>query len=317
MIQLYGLRMSNYYSLAKALLIEKGLAFEEVKAPPTQKEDNLARSPMGRMPSIGVDGLYLSETLAIAAYLERLQPEPVLIPSDPFAAGKVIELACHIKLDVELVARRCLGEAFFGQTVSDEVKASTEADLDKGMKALDRIFIGAPYARGRRDEPCGLLHLLQLRLGQRRRPEDLQPRPARRPRPDQGRDGPHGGASERRPGGGGKGRLTLNSAGRLRNHLGREGGKHLPQLRAPVSGADAVVLLQTGAVEQGVPWAGRRGGVFRGGDGDELRRSTPALPLGQPGKDGGGEAVPSGRGFGCEVIDAEARRGGHAFEDAP
>ncbi len=148
MIQLYGLRMSNYYSLTKSLLIEKGLAFEEVKAPPTQKEDNLARSPMGRMPAIGVDGHYLSETLAIAGYLERLQPEPVLIPADPFAAGKVLELACHIKLDVELVARRCLGEAFFGQTVSDETKANTEADLDKGMKALDRLFIGAPYAAG-------------------------------------------------------------------------------------------------------------------------------------------------------------------------
>lgn len=148
MIQLYGLRMSNYYSLTKALLIEKGLAFEEVKAPPTQEEANLARSPMGRMPSIEVDGRYLSETLAIAAYLERLQPEPVLIPSDPFAAGKVIELACHIKLDVELVARRCLGAAFFGQTVSDEIKAATDADLDKGMKALDRIFVGTPYAAG-------------------------------------------------------------------------------------------------------------------------------------------------------------------------
>ena len=47
MIKLYGLRMSNYYSLVKAVLIEKGLDFEEVKAPPTQKEDNLARSPMG------------------------------------------------------------------------------------------------------------------------------------------------------------------------------------------------------------------------------------------------------------------------------
>ena len=31
MIQLYGLRMSNYYSLVKAVLIEKGLDFEEVK----------------------------------------------------------------------------------------------------------------------------------------------------------------------------------------------------------------------------------------------------------------------------------------------
>ena len=148
MIQLYGLRMSNYYSCVKALLIEKGVEFEEIKAPPTQKEDNLARTPMGKMPSIGVDGRYMSESLAIAAYLDRLQPEPALLPADPFAAGKVMELVCHIKLDVELVARRCLPEAFFGGQVSDETKESTKSDLAKGMASLDRIFVGDPYAAG-------------------------------------------------------------------------------------------------------------------------------------------------------------------------
>ena len=148
MIKLYGLTMSNYYSLIKALLIEKGLEFEEVKAPPTQDEDNLARSPMGKMPSIGVDGGYMSESLAIATYLERLQPQPALLPPDPFTAGKVMELTCHIKLDVELVARRCLPEAFFGQTVSEETKAATEQDLKRGMRAVDRLLVCEPYAAG-------------------------------------------------------------------------------------------------------------------------------------------------------------------------
>lgn len=148
MIQLYGLRLSNYYSLIKALLIEKGLEYEEVKAPPTQDEDNLSRSPMGKMPSIGVDGAYLSESLAIATYLDQLQPEPALMPADPLQAAKVMELICHMKLDVELVARRCLPEAFFGGKVSDEVKEATKADLEKGMAAVDRIFVGAPYAAG-------------------------------------------------------------------------------------------------------------------------------------------------------------------------
>lgn len=148
MIQLYGLKMSNYYSLTKALLIEKGLEFEEVKAPPTQEEDNLARTPMGKMPSIGVDGQYMSESLAIATYLERLQPEPALLPADPFQAGKVVELVCHIKLDVELVARRCLPEAFFGQTVTDETKATTEKDLKRGMQAVRRLIVCDPYAAG-------------------------------------------------------------------------------------------------------------------------------------------------------------------------
>ena len=148
MIKLYGLKMSNYYSLTKALLIEKGLEFEEVKAPPTQKEDNLARSPMGKMPSIEVDGQYMSESLAIALYLEKLSPENPMFPADPFQAGKVMELICHIKLDTELVARRCIAEAFFGGKVSDETKESTDKDLHRGMRAVDQLMVCAPYAAG-------------------------------------------------------------------------------------------------------------------------------------------------------------------------
>ena len=148
MIKLYGLRMSNYYSLTKALLIEKGLDFEEVKAPPSQDEDYLARSPMGKMPSIEVDGRFLSESLAIFHYLENLAPEPALLPADPFEAAKVMELCCHLKLDIELVARRCLPEALFNKPVSDETKKQVKADLAKGVKAVDRLLVAAPFAAG-------------------------------------------------------------------------------------------------------------------------------------------------------------------------
>ena len=149
MIKLYGLRMSNYYSLTKALLIEKGLEFEEVKAPPSQDDDYLARSPMGKMPSIEVDGRYMSESLAIFTYLEKLQPEPALLPSDPFEAGKAMELACHIKLDVELVDRRCLPELLFGKPVSEETKKEVRRDLAKGMKAVELLLVADPHAAGK------------------------------------------------------------------------------------------------------------------------------------------------------------------------
>lgn len=148
MIKLYGLRMSNYYSLTKALLLEKGLEFEEVKAPPSQDEAYLERSPMGKMPSIEVDGRFMSESLAIFTYLERLQPEPALLPSDPWAAGKVMELVCHIKLDIELVARRCLPELLFNKPVSEETKEQVRADLAKGIKAVSRLCVCDPYAAG-------------------------------------------------------------------------------------------------------------------------------------------------------------------------
>jgi len=140
--------MSNYYGLTKALMIEKGVDFEEVKAPPTQEEDNLQRSPMGKMPSIEVDGQFMSESLAIFTYLERLKPEPAMLPSDPFAAGKAIELVSHVKLDIELVARRFLPEVLFGKPVSDETKKHVEYDLKKGMKAVARLYVCDPYAMG-------------------------------------------------------------------------------------------------------------------------------------------------------------------------
>lgn len=148
MIKLYGLKLSNYYSLIKAVLIEKGLEFEEVKSAPSQDEESLKRSPMGKMPSIEVDGQYMSESLAIFIYLERLRPEPALLPSDPFAAGKAIELSSHLKLDIELVARRCLPEVLFGKPVSDETKAEVRADLAKGMNAVERLYVCKPYALG-------------------------------------------------------------------------------------------------------------------------------------------------------------------------
>jgi glutathione S-transferase len=147
MIKLYGLRMSNYYSLTKALLIEKGLDFEEVNAPPTQESDNLARTPMGKMPSIEVNGRFMSESLAIFNYLERLQPEPALLPKDPFASGKTLELACHIKLDVELVARRFLPEVLFKKPVSDETKKKSPRISKRAWQPSNESPFTSPISR--------------------------------------------------------------------------------------------------------------------------------------------------------------------------
>lgn len=148
MIKLYGLKMSNYYSLTKALLIEKGAEFEEVKAPPSQDESYLARSPMGKMPSIEVDGRFLSESFAIFHYLENTHPEPALLSSDPFEAAKQLEIAYHVKLDIELVARRCLPELLFNKPVSDETKSEVRDDLAKGIQAVTRLLRCDPYAAG-------------------------------------------------------------------------------------------------------------------------------------------------------------------------
>ncbi|TNF86490.1 MAG: glutathione S-transferase family protein [Gammaproteobacteria bacterium] len=148
MLKLHGMSRSNYYNLAKACLAFKGISFEEVKAVPSQEEDYLAKSPMGKVPCIETDQGFVSETLAIAEYLDAIQPEKPLLPSEPFARAKTLELIRHIELDIELVARRVLPAAFFGATASDELKETTKKDLDRGVKAVSRLFVCDPYASG-------------------------------------------------------------------------------------------------------------------------------------------------------------------------
>ena len=76
MVKLYGFPVSNYYNMVKFSLMEKGLDFEEVMTKPSQEADYKGKSPMGKVPCIEVDGRFLSESLAIAAYLETIQPDP-------------------------------------------------------------------------------------------------------------------------------------------------------------------------------------------------------------------------------------------------
>ena len=148
MIKLHGVKGSNYYSLTKACFLEKAMPFEDVTAPPSQEEDYLVKSPMGKVPCIETEDGFISETFAIADYLDQIQPERPLLPANPYARAKAIELCRHLELDVELVARRCLPAALFGATVSDEVKANTEKDLKRGMKAVSRLLVCDPYVAG-------------------------------------------------------------------------------------------------------------------------------------------------------------------------
>ena len=158
MFKLYGLRMSNYYSLTKALLIEKGFDFEEIKAPPSQKADYLERSPMGKMPSLELDGVHLSESMAIFHFLEAQRPG--LMPADPMAAAKVVELVLHLMLNVELVARRCLPELLFNQPVSDETKEEVARDLEKGYPRRAAALLLEHLPSGRSAHGGGFLPLL-------------------------------------------------------------------------------------------------------------------------------------------------------------
>ena len=150
MLKLYGFRISNYHNKVRLALLEKGIAHEEdPNCRPSQKEDWLARSPMGKVPILEVDGAILSESAVICEYLEDAFPQKPLLPKDPIARARVRELVAHMELHVELVARRLYGAVFFGGKASDETREQVQKDLARGIRTLQRLAKFDPFIAGR------------------------------------------------------------------------------------------------------------------------------------------------------------------------
>lgn len=150
MLKLSGFHVSNYHNKVRLALLEKGIAFEEdANCRPSQKDEWLARSPLGKVPVIEVDGTALAESQAICEYLEDAYPQVPLYPKDPLARAKVRELIAVIELHMELVARRLYGALYFGGQVSEETKKEVERDLAKGVRAFSKLVKFDPYIAGK------------------------------------------------------------------------------------------------------------------------------------------------------------------------
>lgn len=148
MFKLYGFPVSNYYNMVKLTLLEKGFEFEEVMTRPSQEGDFLNISPMGKIPCLEVKEGPLSETSVIFDFLEDLSSDVPLYPTDTYQRAKVRELTKSIELYLELVTRQLLGAVFFGAPADEQLNEKVNAELDKGVAALNRILIFSPFAAG-------------------------------------------------------------------------------------------------------------------------------------------------------------------------
>lgn len=151
MLKLCGFHISNYHNKVRIALLEKGVEFEEdATCAPKQTEEHLARSPMGKVPFLELDGgRRLSESQAICEYLEDAYPQRPLLPRDPFERAKVRELITYVELHLELVARRLYGPLFFKRgSVSEETGQAVQKDLAKGVRGFKALAKFDPFIAG-------------------------------------------------------------------------------------------------------------------------------------------------------------------------
>ena len=150
MIRLCGFRISNYHNKVRIALLEKGIAFEEDdNVKPSQNGDYLARSPMGKVPYLEVNGTLLRESAVILEYLEDAFPQKPLLPKDPLERARVRELVTFIELHMELVVRPMYGGLAGGMPVSEERRLRVEKDIAKGVRALKAVAKFDPYIAGK------------------------------------------------------------------------------------------------------------------------------------------------------------------------
>jgi len=150
MIKLCGVHLSNYHNKVRIALLEKGIAFDEdAHCRPSQDDAWTARSPMGKVPILEVDGVALTESQVICEYLEEAYPDKPLYPKDLIARARVRELITHIEWHMEIVARRLYPEAFFGGKVSDGAKEAVRKELARGLRTLKALAKFDPYIAGK------------------------------------------------------------------------------------------------------------------------------------------------------------------------
>lgn len=103
-LQLHGFFNSSASYRVRIALNLKGLAWEHVgvnlRTGEQHTDEFRALNVVGLVPTLQIDGQSLSQSLAIIDRLDRLRPEPRLVPLDGPDRDKVLDLSYQIACDI-------------------------------------------------------------------------------------------------------------------------------------------------------------------------------------------------------------------------
>lgn len=148
MITLHGFASSNYYNIAKHVLLYKEIPFEEHLVY-SGGEEWLSISPVGKVPALTTeDGQNISETGVICEYLEDVYPDKPLYPADPVQRARVRQIMKVSELYLELSSRRLIAYAFTGKPAPEPLLDDVRHVTQRGINAMQRLCKFSPHIAG-------------------------------------------------------------------------------------------------------------------------------------------------------------------------
>ena len=151
----FGATFSPYVRKVLAFAAEKGVEVENRRVGlGSQDEGFLRASPFRKMPAMDDDGATLADSSAIVAYLDAKHPDPVLIPAEPLARGRV---AWFDKLADTMLSpavgvvgfNRIVGPRFLGRDGDEAaVRVALDQTLPPILSYLDEQVSGREWLVG-------------------------------------------------------------------------------------------------------------------------------------------------------------------------
>lgn len=154
-MKLYGSSMSPFVRKVLVFCAEKEIIVDSQPVGIGSTDEGFrAASPFGKMPALVHGDYAVADSSAIVHYLEAKQPEPVMIPAEAQARGKVIwfeEFADTILTDVgrKLFFNRIVAPVFLGK--EGDLAAAERAEheeLPPVLDYLERELAGREYLVG-------------------------------------------------------------------------------------------------------------------------------------------------------------------------
>ncbi|UUX50681.1 glutathione S-transferase [Nisaea acidiphila] len=144
MLRVYAYAPSLYCAKLRILLRHKGLEWEEI-APPGGygSAEYRAIVPAGNLPALRDDGVLLSDSEAIAEYLNETRPEPPMLPREPSERARVRERSRYHDTRLEPAVRKMF--PFIRRAVREGFdKEMLEEELADRLDGLDLLLESAP-----------------------------------------------------------------------------------------------------------------------------------------------------------------------------